>query len=267
MIRRSRTSVAHRRQFPRFELARTAMGRTRAGLGWAARGIGAAAFAFTMSACGAEQAEVGADPPRDGGPPRTDAPFGDAPVDGSDDGGTSPCNRQMPLRLYARNLRTAASSPDINFIIKIENQTGAAIDTSALEARYYFTNELDPPTVVDIFYTDTCCSNKKTDFNAGIVTSVESLIPVSNADTALRMAFAPSVGMLANGDAVQVEIGFHDVGYVRSMTQTNDYSFAASAGGTQSQWDSCPGPECDAKFTTCAITVHRGGVLVWGTPP
>src|SRR5690349_19031774 len=196
---RSRSSTARRSRFPPIELPRTPMGRTRAGLGWAWQALGAAAFAFTMSGCAAEQAEVGADPPPDGGPAWTDAPFGDAPIDGSDADGTSPCNRQLPLRLYARNLQTAASSPDINFIIKIENQTGAAIDTSALEARYYFTNELDPPTVVDVFYTDTCCSNKKTDFNAGIITSVEALTPLSNADTVLRMAFAPSVGTLANG--------------------------------------------------------------------
>jgi hypothetical protein len=51
------------------------------------------------------------------------------------------------------------------------------------------------------------------------------------------------------------------------LTQTNDYSFAATAGGTQAQWNDCPGPQCDAKFTNCALTVHQNGVLAWGTPP
>jgi hypothetical protein len=221
--------------------------------------------ALLLAGCAPTQAEVGADPPLDAG-----SVVGDGmsrPVDAPDAGSSGRCDALAPLRLYYWNLRTAASSTDINYIVKVENRTGAAIAMSSLEVRYYFTNELTPSATIDIFYTDTCCSNKKTDFNDGILTQVRALPAQPNADAYLPIAFAPAVGLLAPGDAVQVEIGFHEPGYARTLTQSNDYSYGASAGGTQSQWDDCPGSSCDGKFTSCALTVHEDGLLVWGTPP
>jgi hypothetical protein len=208
---------------------------------------------------------VGADPPGDAGPGLRDGtpPFADV----STDGAVGRCDGRAPLRLYLWNLRTAASSADVNFIVKVENATGAPLAMSSLEVRYYLTNELVPPSVIDVFYVDTCCSNKRTDFKDGVVTSLETFVPKPDANAYLRVAFASTVGLLAAGDAVQVEIGFHDVGYSRNQTQTNDYSYAASAGGTQAEWDDCPGPQCEAKFTSCALTLYRDGMLVWGTPP
>jgi hypothetical protein len=207
---------------------------------------------------------VGSVPPLDAGS------IGDGPswaADASDALGGARCDARAPLRLYYRNLRTAASSTDINYIIKVENATGAAIPMSSLEVRYYFTNELPSSATIDIFYTDTCCSNKKTDFNDGILTMLKSLPPKPYADAYLPIAFGPAVGALAHGDAVQVELGFHIGGDSGSLTQSNDHSYAATAGGTQSQWNDCPGPQCESKFTSCALTVHQNGVLVWGTPP
>jgi hypothetical protein len=220
-------------------------------------------------ACAPQQAEVGADPPFDAGLDPRDGvpPFAEASSDAQEGGAVGRCDGQAPLRLYLWNLRTAASSPDVNYIVKVENATGAPLAMSSLEVRYYLTNELMAPSVIDVFYIDTCCSNKRTDFKDGVLTSLETLSPRPNADAYLRVAFASTVGLLAAGDAVQVEIGFHDVGYTRSQRQTNDYSYVASAGGTQSEWDGCPGPQCEAKFTSCASTIYRDGVLVWGTPP
>jgi hypothetical protein len=215
-----------------------------------------------VGGCGGAHAEVGAHPPLDAGL------IGDtpSPADGSD-ASSGRCDARAPLRLYYWNLSVAASSTDINYIVKVENATGAAIPLSSLEVRYYFTNELPSSATVDVFYTDTCCSNKKTDFSDGVLTSLKSLPARPNADAYLPIAFAATVGMLADGDAVQVEIGFHDVGYARSLTQTNDYSYVPAAGGTQSQWNDCPGPQCESKFTSCSSTVHHNGMLVWGTPP
>jgi hypothetical protein len=223
-----------------------------------------AVSALVLAGCAPASAEVGSAPPLDAastfdGPSR--------PGDAADAGGRGRCDAQAPLRLYYWNLRTAASSTDINYIVKVENATGAPIAMSSLEVLYYFTNELTSSATIDIFYTDTCCSNKKTDFKDAILTSVQSLPANPNADAYLTVAFTPAVGFLAAGDAVQVEIGFHEPGYARSLTQTNDYSYAATAGGTQTQWDACPGPQCESKFTTCASTVHEDGILVWGTPP
>jgi len=224
-----------------------------------------APWVLLVSGCARVQAEVGSDPPLDAG-----SIVGDGaprPLDAGDAGGSGRCDALAPLRLYYWNLRTAASSNDINFIIKVENATGAPIAMNSLEVRYYFTNELTPAATIDVFYTDTCCSNKKTGFNDAILTSVRSLPAGPNADSYLPIGFAPTVGSLAHGDAVQVEIGFHDVGFARTPTQTNDYSYAATAGGTQSQWNDCPGSLCESKFTSCTATVLQDGVLVWGTPP
>jgi len=223
-----------------------------------------AASLLLLSSCAPSHAEVGSDPPLDAA---TTADGTTPGADGSDAAGAVKCGARTPLRLYYWNLRTAATSTDINYIVKIENATGAAIPLSSLEVRYYFTNELTSSATIDIFYTDTCCSNKKTDFNDGIVTSVKSLPAKPNADAYLPIAFAPTVGSLADGDAVQVEIGFHEPGSTRTLTQTNDYSYGATAGGTQAQWNDCPGPQCESKFTSCALTVHENALLVWGTPP
>jgi hypothetical protein len=219
-----------------------------------------------LGACGPEAAEVGSVPPVDAGQDRW--PHGlDGSIGVPEGGSMARCDAEAPLRLYYRNLSTDATSTDINYIIKIENATGMSLAMNTLEARYYFTNELALTSPIDVFYTDTCCSNKRTDFNDEIVKSVQPLPAKPIANAYLQIAFQATAGVLAFGDAVQVEIGFHDVAYARSMTQSNDYSFAASAAGTQAEWNDCPGPRCASKFTSCALTLHRDGVLVWGTPP
>jgi endoglucanase len=220
---------------------------------------------FLVAGCAPVQAEVGSDPPLDSG-----ATVGDGVSPGtdvSDAAANGRCDARAPLRLYYWNLSTAGSSTDINYIVKVANATGAAIPLSSLEIRYYFTNELGSSAAIDVFYTDTCCSNKKTDFEDGIRTAVKSWPSKPSADSYLHVTFVPSVGNLEDGDAVQVEIAFHEPGYTKTLTQTNDYSYAAIAGGTQAQWNDCPGPACESKFTSCALTVHQNAVLVWGTPP
>jgi Cellulose binding domain len=192
---------------------------------------------------------------------------GEAGRDASEAGSVGRCDASAPIRLYYWNLSGQASSNHLNYIVKVENASGAPLALSSLEVRYYLTNELSPPTAIDIFYTDTCCSNRVSDFNGDVLRTLEAMPARPNANAYLRIAFSTAVGSLAPGDAVQVELGFHDPGYARNLTQTNDYSYRATSTGTQAQWNECPGAQCDAKFTTCAITVHRDDVLVWGTPP
>jgi endoglucanase len=226
--------------------------------------------ACSAGACSARDAEVGAD-----WSPSLDASFGDssrpgdAPLDGrgSNESGAGRCDRGGALRLYYRNLSATVMNTNINYIVKVENATGAPIPLASLEVRYYFTNELGAAGVTDIFYTDTCCSNKITDFKDAIVTSLEATPTSPTATAYMSIGFAPSIGALAVDDAVQVELSYHASGYTTSFSQANDYSFNTSAVGPQTQWNDCPGPSCEAKFTSCALTVHRDGALVWGTPP
>jgi len=236
-----------------------------------------ARFAFrvscwTLAACSAEYAEVGSEWPNpdagDSGSTLLDRAV--APPDVGNDiseGGIGRCDALAPFRLYYRNLTASSPSTNIDYLIKVENATAAALPLSTLEVRYYFTNELAAEWTTDIFYTDTCCSNKITDFNDAIVTTVEPIAPRPNANTYLGIGFRASVGSLAVGDAVQVEASFHAPGYTRNLTQANDFSYNAAATGTQAQWNDCPGAQCETRFKSCSITVHRDGVLVWGTPP
>jgi hypothetical protein len=190
----------------------------------------------------------------------------DARADTSDAGPLGRCDALAPIRLYQRSVQVAASTSMINYLVKVENATGSALPLSSLKVRYYFTHEGGGSSRLSIFYTDTCCSNPIINFDADVVLSVQTLPPATKADSYIEIGFDAAVGSLAAGDAVQVELGFQDAAG-QNQTQTNDYSFSATASGTQHQWDSCPGPQCDAKFTVCSTTVYRDDVLVWGTPP
>ena len=200
---------------------------------------------LAVSACSPIQAEVGS------GPPPT----------------VSRCDASAPLRLYYRNAHVEDSSNVIDYLVKVENGSGAALSPGSLKIRYYLTNELAPPSTITVFYTDTCCSNKITNFNSEILTSVQPVPATAGADAFLEIAFASSLAPLATGDAIQVEVGFHDPAYARNLNQTNDYSYVPVAAGTQAEWDGCPGPQCDPRFTSCSMTLYRDDVLVWGVPP
>ena len=191
------------------------------------------------------------------------------PVDGNapDAGPARRCDVSVPLRLYYWNVRPADSTNHLDYLMKVENASGSDLPLGSLRVRYYFTNELEPPLTIDIYYSDTCCSNKIENFNTEVLKSMQSIPVRPNADAYLEIGFAASVGSLAHGDAVQVELGLHAPDYARDMTQTNDYSYVPEATGSQEQWNDCPGPQCASTFTSCAMTVHRDDALVWGTPP
>lgn len=202
------------------------------------------ASSLMLVGCGRLEAEVGSERPTDV---------------------ASMCDSTAALRLYYWNARPAERAELIDFLVKIENRTGAAVPLANLNVRYYFRDELTPPTKLDVYYSDTCCSDKIT-FNDRVLSSVHG-ISSPNADSYLEIGFEPSVGELAPGDAAQVELGYYDAASVATSQQSNDYSFLATATGSQADWDACPGPTCLPTFTSCALTVYDAGVRVWGTPP
>jgi hypothetical protein len=204
-------------------------------------------FWIALPACGPAQAQVGSGFPPDAAP--------------------GPCNAFASLRLYYWSAHPGDTTNQIDFVVKIENGTGAPIPSESLKVRYFFTNELSPPTTLDIFYADTCCSNKKVGFLAEVQATLATIAPKPGADSYIELGFTPNVGLLAPGDALQVEPGFHDPSFARMSTQTNDYSYVPTAVGAQPEWDQCPGPQCEAKFTSCTTTLYRDGALVWGTLP
>ena len=224
-----------------------------------------------LAGCVRLDAQVGSDPPAARGGASNAADAGasnvaDRGASNAADGGASSCDSAAPLELYYRNLRASDVTDLINFIVKVENRSAAPVPLATLQVRYYFSDELSAPTLLEVYYSDTCCSNKSL-FKDQVLASVHSVSASASADAYFEIGFDPSVGELAPGDSVQVEIGYSDPASIATSTQQNDYSYLASATGTQADWDACPGPDCRPTFTTCNLTVYQAGVLVWGAPP
>jgi hypothetical protein len=184
---------------------------------------------------------------------------------GAVEGGGGPCDTTGPLALYYDNAQAASTANGIDFLFKVANATGAALPLSSLAIRYYFTNEITPSGMTTVFYAGTCCGNSRSGFNADVRASVNAMSPTPTADHYLETTFDTAAGVLLDGDSVQVEIAFHAPGFVQNLNQANDYSFIATATGTQAEWDLCP-TQC-ASFHSCLMTVYKDGVLAWGTPP
>jgi hypothetical protein len=211
-----------------------------------------AAWLLALGACRPIDAEVGS-----GLPPTTD---------GGADGPSSPCNALAGWRLHYWNAHPGDSSQQIDYLVKVENGTGAPVSLSSLKIRYYLTNEITTSTNIAVFYSDTCCSNKIM-FNDKVLTTLQPIPPRPSADAYLEIGFDAAVGSLSSGDTVQVEVGLSDVNFVEVSNQTNDYSYVPAATGTQTDWDNCPGAQCSSVFTSCSMTVYRDDVVVWGAPP
>jgi hypothetical protein len=237
-------------------------------------GCGRIGYDEISGAGGLSVAPDGAEPER-GTAPEPDAygeaPYDDATPEADADGGAGSesgvgsCDTQSPIGLYEWALALASTTDNVNFIVKLENRTLTPVGLESLTARYYFTNEIAMPWTLSVYYSDICCSVPNVRIDSHVIASYRAMSPVAGADSYLEFGFDATAGALAAGDSVQVELGFHATLFDRYLTQDNDYSFAPN-GGTQAEWDRCPGGSC-AKFNTCAITAYRDGVLVWGTPP
>ena len=187
-------------------------------------------------------------------------------IDGSGGDGGGRCDTAAPLVLYYRDAQPAASTDQIDYLFKVANATGAPVPLSSLAVRYYFTNEVGASGLSPIFYASTCCGPTSAMLGAAVTATLHPMpAPAPTADAYIETTFAPSAGALQDGDAVQIEVGFHAPAYTPTLDQTNDYSYSAAAAGTQAEWDVCP-TQC-SKFQTCSMTVYRDGALVWGNPP
>jgi hypothetical protein len=189
------------------------------------------------------------------------APTGDATPP------ASACSTGGAVTLYYWPAQADAGGVNsIDFLFKVVNDTSAPIPLSSLAIRYYFTNELTETPQTSIYYAGECCTATRSGFTADVGVSLNALTPATaTADHYLEVTFDAGAGALQSEDAVQVEVGFYAPAHDESLDQANDYSFVASAAGTQAEWDLCP-TQC-AQFGSCVMTVYENGALVWGTPP
>jgi hypothetical protein len=180
-------------------------------------------------------------------------------------GTSSSCPAGGPFALYYWTAQASAVANSIDFPFKVANNSGAPILLSALDVRYYFTNELTT-WQTSVYYAGECCGDSRSGFTADVVVAVNALTtPSVTADHYLDVTFDADAGTLLNGDSVQVEVGFYAPEHAQNLNQANDYSFVPTATGTQAEWNLCP-PTC-AQFDSCVMTVDDDGALVWGAPP
>jgi hypothetical protein len=177
----------------------------------------------------------------------------------------SACPAGAPLSLFYWPAQAAADASSIDFLFKVANNTGASVPLSSLAVRYYFANELTT-WQTSIYYAGECCGASRSGFTADVAVTVNAIAtPMPGADHYLEVTFDSAAGVLADGDSVQIEVGFYAPEHDQDLNQANDYSFIAGSTATQAEWNLCP-TQC-AQFESCVITVYENGALVWGTPP
>ncbi|MFD7658619.1 cellulose binding domain-containing protein [Actinosynnema sp. NPDC059797] len=140
-----------------------------------------------------------------------------------------------------RTSATAAATDQVEPWFKLVNSGTTTLPLNELKIRYYFT--ADTPSVG---YRFACSWAVR---GCGIVTGTFGTLSGGAADRYLEVGFTS--GALAPGaDTGDLQLRFYRADWGR-ITQSDDYSFRASS--TYSAWS--------------RVTVHRGGTLLYGTPP
>lgn len=146
------------------------------------------------------------------------------------------------VKVQIFNGTTSSSSNTITPNFKLVNTGTDAIGLSNVKMRYYFTND---GTQAGSFACDWCSVS-----NVTVTGTFVNMNPVSNADRYLEIGFT-GTGTLAAGASVEVKSRVWKSDW-SNFTQTNDYSFNASATNY-------------ADSTT--VTAYISGTLYWGTSP
>jgi hypothetical protein len=147
---------------------------------------------------------------------------------------------------------SSATSAYIGCELSVLNSGSTPVALSTLEVRYYYTDEVHLTPQVNLNWSHVSTSGA--DQPLTVTSTVGPLQPPStNADTYLAFDFASSHSTLAPGESAVFSWQLQGPDPSKDIyTQTNDYSFEASA-TTLAPWNH--------------VTLTQGGTLVWGALP
>jgi hypothetical protein len=152
------------------------------------------------------------------------------------------CAGNLSLQYQCGN--TSATAQWISPHFQITNTGSTAAALSSIKIRYFFTADGSSTQQFACDYAQIGCSNIS-----------QAIYPWSGggtgADHYLEVTFTGSGTIAAGANTGAMQLRFADSAYL-NFTQTNDYSFNASA---------------TAYANAANITVYQAGVLVWGTEP
>jgi hypothetical protein len=162
-------------------------------------------------------------------PTATPAPTGSTPAPGG-------------IKVQFFNGSTTATINTISPNFKVVNTGTTAINLSDVKVRYYFTND---GTQADSYACD------YSTIGNGNVTGTFTTIAKTNADRYVEVGFTSAAGTLAAGAGAEVKGRVWKSDW-SNFTQTNDYSFNASATNY---------------VDSTTVTGYLAGALKWGTEP
>jgi hypothetical protein len=152
------------------------------------------------------------------------------------------CAGNISLQYQCGNTSTTAQWISPHFQITNTSTTSVALSTIAI--RYFFTADGSAMQQFACGYAQIGCSN--------IVQNVYPWTPAtSTADHYLEVTFTGGGTIAPGANTGGMQLMFADSNYL-NFTQTNDYSFNASA---------------SSYVNDANITVYQNGVLVWGIEP
>jgi hypothetical protein len=143
---------------------------------------------------------------------------------------------------------TATANSALSYRVKLTNTGDGNLPLNGVSVRYYFTNEPEAPTVVELDYGAISAPYESLTMRA--VSTCTAYGPKATANTVCATTLS-NVDDLIPGSNLELQLRIHTQAY-QTFDQSNDYSFDATK-TMYAPWDH--------------ITVFRGDMLLAGVAP
>ena len=162
-------------------------------------------------------------------------------------GGSANVPAELEVDLKSGN--SAPNDNQIRFAVRVVSSAKSSVPISSLELRYYFTNEVAPPLVIEIY---DAVLDGSTGYHAVAHDAVKGEVTGSAADSYLKLTFSDAAGVLASGDSFTVDLALHGQNWTGNFAEADDYSFTPDHSDF-SAWDH--------------VTLFDAHQLIWGNEP